>query len=137
MPSASRTIVVDRPPEDVFAFFTTPANDPRWRTHVKEISADGPLEEGALVRQVVSGPRNRSIPAAMRVTGWVPSRRYAFQVVEGPARPTGEFRFRPVKAGTEVTFTLSADLRGWRRFVMGPPCSFRWTARCTHSTVRK
>jgi hypothetical protein len=39
MPSATRTIAIDRSPDDVFAFFSDPANDQRWRGHVKEIAA--------------------------------------------------------------------------------------------------
>lgn len=36
MPSAQRTITINRPPEQVFAFFTDHGNDPRWRPYVKE-----------------------------------------------------------------------------------------------------
>jgi hypothetical protein len=35
MPAARRTIVIERPIDDVFAFLTDPANDRSWRTHVK------------------------------------------------------------------------------------------------------
>jgi hypothetical protein len=122
MPSASRTIVVDRAPDVVFTFFTTPDNDRRWRSHVKAIAAEGPLAEGVLVHQEVHGPGGRTIPASMRVTKWSPAQRYGFEVVEGPARPVGEFRFRPVPAGTEVTFSLSAELHGWwRRLLLSGP----------------
>ncbi|MDQ1531323.1 MAG: hypothetical protein QOE37_1428, partial [Microbacteriaceae bacterium] len=86
MPAATRSIVIHRPLEEVFAFFTTPANDPRWRSHVKEIAAPGPLQQGSVVRQGVAGPGGRGIPASMRVAAFEPSSRYLFVVIEGPAR---------------------------------------------------
>jgi len=121
MPSASRTVVINRPVEDVFAFFTDPDNDPRWRTHVKDIHAHEPPAVGAHVHQVVAGPLGRGIPADLEITAYDVPSRYAFQVVAGPARPAGDFRFTPKGDGTEVSFTLSADLRGIKKLLMGKP----------------
>ena len=63
MPSATRTITIDRSPDDVFAFFSDPANDQRWRGHVKEIAAEGTPGVGRHVHQVVEGPGGRGIAA--------------------------------------------------------------------------
>ena len=121
MPSAKRTVPIDRSPEDVFAFFSEPANDQRWRSHVKEITAEGAPGVGRRVHQVVEGPGGRGIAADIEVTAYDPPRRYAFQVVAGPARPRGEFRVTPSGSGSAVTFSLDADLGGWKRFVLARP----------------
>jgi uncharacterized protein YndB with AHSA1/START domain len=121
MPHAERTITVARPPDDVFAFFANPANDRSWRPHVKEISASGPVAQGSRIHQVVEGPGGRGIPADIEVTGYEPPTRYAFQVVAGPARPKGEFRFAPTAEGTSVSFALAAELGGWRKVLMSRP----------------
>jgi hypothetical protein len=70
MPSATRTIAIDRPPEDVFAFFSDPANDRRWRGHVKEIAAEGAPGIGRRIHQVVDGPGGRGIAADIEVTAY-------------------------------------------------------------------
>ena len=57
MPAAQRTIMINRPPDQVLAFFTDPANDLRWRSHVKQASADGPIRVGSSIHQ--SHPRAR------------------------------------------------------------------------------
>ena len=121
MPSAQRTIVINRPADQVFAFFANPANDQKWREHVKEVAAEGPARVGSRVHQVVEGPGGRGIAADIEVTAYEPPTRYAFQVVAGPARPRGEFRFTPSGSGTQVAFSLSADLGGWKKLLLSGP----------------
>ena len=121
MPHASRTIAIGRPPEQVFAFFSDPANDQRWRKHVKEISAEGPAGAGRRIHQVVEGPGGRGIAADIEVTAYEPPTRYAFSVVAGPARPKGEFRFAPSGEGTQVSFSLAAELGGLKKLFMSGP----------------
>jgi uncharacterized protein YndB with AHSA1/START domain len=121
MPSAERTIVIDRPPDQVFAFFADPANDRAWRRHVKEIAARGPAGVGATVHQVVDGPGGRGVAADLEITGFDPPARYAFRVTAGPVRPIGEFRFAPSGGGTAVTLSLRADLGFLKGLVLGRP----------------
>jgi uncharacterized protein YndB with AHSA1/START domain len=121
MPAAQRTISINRPPEQVFSFFTDPANDLKWRSHVKEASAPGPIAVGSSVHQVVAGPGGRSIPADFEVTSYDPPSRYAFKVTAGPARPVGEFRFAPDGLGTQVSFSLNAELSGVKKIFMSRP----------------
>jgi len=118
MPSAERTIVVNRPIAEVFAFFTDPANDPLWRSHVKDIHAHGTPAVGEVIHQTIAGPMGRGIPADIEITGYEPPTLYAFQVVAGPARPTGRFSFTETEAGTSVTFRLDAELTGVKKLLM-------------------
>ena len=121
MPSAQRTIVINRPVDEVFAFFTDPANERTWRTHLQEVSASGPIAVGSRIHQVVKGPGGRGIAADVEVTDFEPARRYAFRVVAGPVRPTGEFRFVAEGDATTVSFSLAADLRGLKKLLMSRP----------------
>jgi uncharacterized protein YndB with AHSA1/START domain len=120
MPTAQRTLLIDRPPDQVFAFFTDPDNDPKWRPHVKEIRAQSPAQVGSTIHQVVAGPGGRGVPADMEVTAYEPPSLYAFRVIAGPVRPVGQFRFSPSGTGTEVAFSLSADLGGIKRLMAKP-----------------
>jgi uncharacterized protein YndB with AHSA1/START domain len=121
MPSASRSIVINRPVAAVFDFFTTPANDQKWRDHVKDIHAHGHPAVGEVIHQTIAGPMGRGIAADIEITAYEPGSRYAFQVVAGPARPHGEFAFAPSGEGTEVTFSLSAELTGLKKLMMAGP----------------
>jgi uncharacterized protein YndB with AHSA1/START domain len=46
-----------------------------------------------------------------------PSELIAFQVIAGPARPTGTYRFEPVGGATRVTFTLHFEPKGLARLI--------------------
>jgi hypothetical protein len=121
MPSAQRTIVFGRGLDEVFAFFTDPANDRSWRPAVKEISPEGPPGVGRRIHQVVAGPMGRGIAADIEVTTYDAPTRYAFQVVAGPARPRGDFRFIETATGTEVHFSLAAELGGLKGLLLSGP----------------
>lgn len=118
MPSAKRTIVIHRPPDQVFAFFTDHARDPSWRPNVKQIDPVSGVPVGSRVHQVIKGPAGRGIGADIEVTANEPPTRYAFEVVAGPVRPRGEFRFIETPNGTEVHFSLAAELGGIKRLLM-------------------
>jgi hypothetical protein len=94
----------------------------RCNVHVEEGRLARPLRLGAdRIHQVVDGPGGRGIAADIEVTGYEPGRRYAFQVIAGPARPTGEFRFAPSGTGTELSFSLRAELGGLKKLLMSGP----------------
>jgi uncharacterized membrane protein len=118
MPSSQRSVVINRPIDDVFDFFADPSNDSRWRTHVQEVSVGGPVDVGSRIHQVVRGPGGRGVPADIEVTAYRPPHRYGFRVVAGPVRPTGEFRFSGEGETTTVLFSLEAQLSGLKKLLM-------------------
>jgi hypothetical protein len=59
------------------------------------------------------------VGADIEVTANEPPTRYAFQVVAGPVRPRGEFRFTPAGDGTDVRMSLDADLGFLKGLLMG------------------
>ena len=121
MPDAQRTIEINRPLAEVFAFFADAENDPQWRPAVTEIRRDGPLGNGARYHQRVAGPGGRPVAADVEVTGYEPNSAVAFQVIAGPVRPQGSYRFEPTATGTAVTFSLAAELSGIKKLLMSKP----------------
>jgi uncharacterized protein YndB with AHSA1/START domain len=110
--NATRTVRIARPPGTVFDVLTDPANERRWREQVRTFEPAGPLAVGTLVRQTIAGPGGTPLRSDLRLTAFDPPQRYAFEVVAGPVRPVGEYRLTPTADGTDLTFTLTVDLRG-------------------------
>ena len=121
MPEAEHTVRIHRPPADVFAYFADGEKSTQWRTHVKEISRNGPIGPGMTYHQRIAGPGGRSIPSDYRVTAYEPDSHLAFEVTAGPVRPLGDYRFAAVDEGTEVTFKLWANLSGLKKLLMNKP----------------
>ncbi|MGN6636880.1 MAG: SRPBCC family protein [Oryzihumus sp.] len=115
MPQAQRSVLIGRPVEDVFAFFTDPANDHRWRPQVISTTSEGPVVVGERIHVVVTSHGGRGVPADVEVTAYEPVSRYAFRGAEGRVRPRGEYRFAPYGSGTEVTLILDAEIPGLRK----------------------
>jgi len=119
MPSAERTVVINRPIADVFAFVADGAKAQQWRSGVLEISKKSGDGQGAVYRQVVSGPGGRKIDADYEVTQYTPPTHLGFRAIAGPVRPVGSYDIKEDGGKTSLTFKLSADLGGWKKWVMG------------------
>jgi len=121
MASIQRTIVINRPIEDVFAYFADVRNDQQWRgASVKEIAVRGEMGQGAQIHQkLAAGPFGTAVRADMDVVAYQPPTALAFQVTTGPLRPRVEFTFAPSATGTEVAFTIDAPLSGLKKTLMG------------------
>lgn len=110
---AERTITVDRPITDVFAFLADGTNDALWRPDVISIRHVGGSGLGAQYAQTMKGPLGRPIAGDFRVTRFDEPTRIDFEVTAGPARPTGSYVLRELGAGsTDVTFSWTLSRRG-------------------------
>ena len=118
MPHATRTVIIDRPLKEVFAFLADAENDPTWRTGVITIHRDGPLAVGSRYSQQTAGPLGRPIPADLEITDYVPDSTVAFRVIAGPVRPVGSYVFTGGDLTTTVTFTLDVNLTGIKKLFM-------------------
>ena len=120
MANASNTVEIVRPPAAVYAFLADGLNNPKWRPGVLEIAlASGTAgAEGAVYSQKIKGPMG-AVPGDYRLAEARPHARIRFEVVAGPARPTGVFEIAPTERGTRLTFTLSLEPKGLMRLMNG------------------
>src|SRR3954462_12269753 len=119
MPSATRTITIRRPPDEVFAFVADGTTATQWRPGVTDIRLASGSGVGARYEQGVKGPGGRRIAADYEITAGAPPRRLAFATTAGPVRPTGEYRLEPAPDGTALTFSLDATVGGLKGLLMG------------------
>src|SRR5262245_31904261 len=122
------TTLLDCPPETVWSFLTSDANDVNWRKPwvegVRKLT-DGPVRVGTRYETLYRffGRPERVI---VEITELEPPRRMAWRQVDDPriASNTGSYDLVPAGDGrTSFTVTGAIRSRGWRRIVDRP---FMW-----------
>ena len=119
MPSAERTITINRPVEEVFGFVADGRNAKLWRSGVLDVDLVSGTGLGARYSQGVRGPGGRRIAADYEITEFEPNSKIAFKATAGPVRPTGSFTVEGMGTGTLLTFALDAQLGGLQKLLMG------------------
>ena len=119
MPSAERTIVINRPAADVFAFLADGSNAMTWRPGVLDIALISGEGAGAKYKQGVAGPMGRRVDADYEVTDYRPNTLLEFKAIAGPVRPSGGYRLAEADGRTSVTFWLRGELPGLKGMLMG------------------
>lgn len=128
--------MLDRPPEMVWDFVTSEANDVNWRApwvrSVERLS-DGPLGIGSRYETVYRF-FGRLEPVIVEVTELDPPRRMAWRQVDSDtvASNVGSYDLEAVEGRTRFSVTGTFTSRGWRRLIDAP---FAWYLR--HGPVQR
>lgn len=116
-----RSTTIDRPVEEVFAFVSDPANDPRWQSDILEVSKPpGPLAAGSRFEWIVKFMGKRKTP--VEVLELLPNERFQIRVLSGPPfglLPTVTYSLQPSNGRTRFTRRIEVQPSGMGR-VMGP-----------------
>lgn len=118
MVTIENSIVIDRPPEEVYAFVTDPANEAKWHSDVLEAhqTSEGPLGAGSTISFTINFMGKKQIDLVVRESD-PPRREVVDATSSGRMLPTFTFTFEPVNGGTR--FTRKGDIRmsGWMRLM--------------------
>ncbi|MEU5841760.1 SRPBCC family protein [Rhodococcus sp. NPDC047139] len=110
MPVTEESIIIDKPVDEVFAFFAAAENAPVYMTNVMDyelVSGEGG-KEGSLARATVK-VAGRKIELTEELARVEPGRAQHRRSVKSPIRYETVFRFDPVETGTRVTFRQDTE----------------------------
>ena len=110
MPVIDQSVVVARPPAEVFDFLVRGENLPLWDESVLECTPlnSGPVGVGTRFLGA-SSILGRRIPWTVEVTEFVPGVRSESRAVDGRLSFTVSYEVHPVPEGTQVRYRLVAD----------------------------
>ena len=119
MAHAEESITISRPVNTVFDFVLDGTKNPLWRSTVLDIERvpGKPSGVGAVYKQGLKGPGGRRIDGDYEIVECRPNELIRFQVISGPARPTGTYRFEADGDSTRVTFALHFEPKGLARLM--------------------
>lgn len=106
----TNTVVIRRPPREVFRFLADLENIPKWNYAIIETrkTSQGPIGVGTTYRQVRSLPSRSE--EALEITEFAPDWRLAIRGGLGPLRGTLSYTLEAVDEGTRLT--NAGDLEG-------------------------
>lgn len=113
MAHAEGSITIDLPVNAVFDFVLDGTNNSLWRPTVVDIQRvpGKPSGMGAVFKQGLKGPGGR-IDGDYEIVESQSNELIKFQVIAGPARPTGTYKFESLGNSTSLTFTLHFEPKG-------------------------
>jgi len=110
---AQKTVQINRPVGSVFDFVLNGANNRLWKRSVLDVQplGDPPYGVGSKFQQEVDGLEG-PVAGDYQLTECEANELIGFQVMSGPARWTGTYRFRDLGRTTELTCVLDAEREG-------------------------
>jgi uncharacterized membrane protein len=113
MPREERSIVINRPVDEVFAYVVDPRNNTMWNSWIVEchVTSDGPVGVGTTCRSVGKF-LGKTVEADAVITECVPNERGSIRTTSGPITLTGSRIVEPANGGTRFTQTLEIDFKG-------------------------
>jgi uncharacterized membrane protein len=120
MAHAEGSITINRPVKEVFDFILDGRNSTLWRPSVLDVQLmpGNPLGVGAIFKQGLKGPGGR-IDGDYEIVECKPNELIRFQVIAGPARPTGTYLFKSMDDSTQVKFILDFQPKGLAKLMDG------------------
>ncbi len=121
MAHAEGTATINRPAKDIFDFLLDGENNSHWRPGCIDITplTTKPYGVGSKFKQGLKGPGGSRVDGDYQIVKCEPNRLIEFQVIAGPARPTGAYKFEPTGNATTVTFTLHFEPKGLQKLMDG------------------
>ena len=114
-----KSIFINRPVSDVFAYATDPANDAQWQdVEFSEQTSDGPLGAGSTMHSV-SKFMGREMDIAAEVTVYDPPNQFSFRTSSGPIQFEAQQTYESQEGGTLLTFSGEAEVGGFFKVAEG------------------
>ena len=137
MPSFSHAVEIARPPQEVFAWLLEAEHVPKWTGHLDryEQVSDGPIRQGARVRQVldVSG---RRIDVELEVTAYDPPRSAESRFSTNGIDVVNHYALEPSGAGTRLTQSVEAKATSFGARMLVPLVQPRLEEKLTEDLER-
>ncbi|MGW0733616.1 SRPBCC family protein [Streptomyces sp. NPDC002851] len=113
MSAIKESIDIDRRPEEVYSYVTSPSKLPEWQASA--VSAhevgDAPFGMGSKV-EVTRRIGRRKIPSTMEVTEFDPPRSWRLHGIDGPVRGDVHGTVEPLDDGRRSRLTIDLDFEG-------------------------
>ena len=122
------SVVIDRLPDEVFAYISNFENNPKWQSGMQQakFTSEGPLGVGSTYTQVAKF-LGRRIQSTFEVLEYAPERMVKATTTSGSFPITFTRLVKPVEGGTQVAAIIEGDASGF--FKLAEPLMARLVQR--------
>jgi uncharacterized membrane protein len=128
MARAEHSVVIEQPPDRVFAYLSDPGDLPKWQASALEATQEPPgaMAAGTRIRELRKflGKRMESV---MEVTVYEPGQEFSLKVVSGPIPFHVHQTFESLGAGTKIDVVIEGEPGGF--FKLAEPLVVRAVGR--------
>ena len=117
MTRMEHSVVIDRPPTEVFAYLTDVGKLPEWQSSANEVTVEGEMGLGARIREVRT-LMGRRAESTLEVVEYEPDRRFSLRVVSGPLPFEVRHTLTPENGRTRLDWVGEADTSRFPRIAV-------------------
>jgi uncharacterized membrane protein len=115
-----KSILINRPQQEVFDFVTDLSNDSQWQSSIESVEqvSDGPIGVGSTWRYVTKflGRKNET---EIQMTSYEPPHQSSVKAVSGPIPFENTHKFQKQDGGTLLTLIGQAEIGGFFKMAEG------------------
>jgi uncharacterized protein YndB with AHSA1/START domain len=120
MIKVEKSIMINKPVEEVFNYVTAADNYTKWQSGVTNIIEDrGPRNTVGSQFTEVRKFMGQEMHTTLELTEFVPNARWTAKVVKGPVPYEVNMTFQPVEGGTKVTTSVDGEPKGFFKLAEG------------------
>jgi hypothetical protein len=108
-----KTIVINKPVEEVFGFIVTEGNGTKWQNGVVDVIDEGPRNNVGSRYTEVRRFMGQEMRSTLELTEFVANARYAGKVIKGPVPYEYIITLESVDGGTRMTTCVDGEPKGF------------------------
>jgi len=116
---AESSIVINKPPGDVFAFVTNHDNTTKWQNGVDAVIPDGPPNVVGSKYTEVRKFMGQEMKSVMEITAFEQDSKWAARVLKGPVPFVVTATFTAEGSGTKMHTTVEGEPKGFFKIAGG------------------
>jgi carbon monoxide dehydrogenase subunit G len=115
-----KSVLINRPQQEVFGFVTDLSNDSKWQSGIESVerTSDGPIGAGSTWRYKLKF-LGREVEAEIEMTGYEPPNQARVKSIGGPVPMENTYTFESKDGGTQMTFSGQAEIGGFFKMAEG------------------
>ena len=119
MIKVEKSVTINKPVEEVFAFVSKQENTTKWQGGVQAIIPEGPANVVGSKYIEVRKFMGQEMRSTLEITAFVENARWAAKVLKGPVPYEVIATFEPSGAGTRMTMQVEGEPKGFFKIAEG------------------